>query len=306
MKKTFLTLAAMAFAATVAAQSLFVGSYNIRYKNSDDSIKGNAWSVRYKVLVEQINFYEPDVFGAQEVLYTQLEDMKRGLDGYDYIGVGRDDGVRDGEYAAIFYKKTQFDLLRNGHFWLSETPDKPGLGWDAACTRICTWGQFRDKQSKFKFYYFNLHMDHVGIVARREGAKLVIRKIKELAGDGTPVILTGDFNVDQNDEIYKIFSESGILKDTYANADRRFATNGTWNDFKSYVWTESRIDHIFVSPKFDVRRYAVITDSYWTPMTLSPEQQAEDKKHLASDQVRRERRSPSDHYPVFAKIVFKK
>ena len=306
MKKTLSLLAALAFAATVGAQSLFVGTYNIRYKNDGDSIEGNAWSVRSKVLADQINFYEPDIFGAQEVLYTQLEDLKRELDGYDYIGVGRDDGKRAGEYSAIFYDKKRFDLLKNGHFWLSEHPDRPGLGWDAACTRICTWGQFREKKSGFKFFYFNLHMDHVGVVARREGAKLVISKIKELAGTNAPVILTGDFNVNQKNEIYSIFSNSGILKDTYAAADRRFSTNGTWNDFKNHQWSDQRIDHIFVSPKFNVRRYGMVTDSYWTPVKLTPEQIEEDKKHLDAGYERRERRSPSDHYPVFAKIVYRK
>ena len=306
MKKTLSLLAALAFAATVSAQSLFVGTYNIRYKNDGDSIKGNAWSVRSKVLADQINFYEPDIFGAQEVLYTQLEDLKRELDGYDYIGVGRDDGKRAGEYSAIFYDKKRFDLLKNGHFWLSEHPDRPGLGWDAACTRICTWGQFREKKSGFKFFYFNLHMDHVGVVARREGAKLVISKIKELAGTDAPVILTGDFNVNQKNEIYSIFNNSGILKDTYAAADRRFSTNGTWNDFNNSQWSDQRIDHIFVSPKFNVRRYGMVSDSYWTPVSLTPEQIAEDKKHMEPGYVRRERRSPSDHYPVFAKIVYRK
>lgn len=306
MKKSLFLIAALAFAAIASAQTLFVGTYNIRYKNDGDSIKGNVWSVRSKVIADQINFYEPDIFGTQEVLYTQLEDLKRELDGYDYIGVGRDDGKHAGEYSAIFYDKKRFNLLKNGNFWLSEHPDRPGLGWDAACTRICTWGQFCDKKTGFKFFYFNLHMDHVGVVARREGAKLVISKIKELAGHGAAVILTGDFNVNQKNEIYKIFSNSGILKDTYASAERRFSTNGTWQDFNNQQWSDQRIDHIFVSPKFNVRRYGMVTDSYWTASKLTPEQIEEAKKHMEPGYEPRERRSPSDHYPVFAKIVFKK
>lgn len=94
-------------------------------------------------------------------------------------------------------------MLRHGNFWLNETPDVPKLGWDAACIRICSWGQFRQKATGFEFYYFNLHMDHVGVVARREAAKLVVKKIGEIAKDA-PVVLTGDFNVDQTDEIYTI------------------------------------------------------------------------------------------------------
>ena len=128
-----------------------------------------------------------------------------------------------------------FQLLDHGDFWLNETPDKPALGWDAACIRICTWGKFSVKTAQndanYKqsdspkdnhktFYYFNLHMDHVGVVARREAAKLVVKRIKEMT-DGLPVILTGDFNVDQNDEIYTIFTQSGLLKDSFDAAVER-------------------------------------------------------------------------------------
>lgn len=297
-------MAVMAFAAAMSAQSLFVGTYNIRYKNADDSIEGNAWSVRSKVLAEQINFYEPDVFGTQEVLYEQLEDLKRGLDKYDYIGVGRDDGKRAGEYSAIFYDKKRFTLLRNGHFWLSEHPDRPGKGWDAACTRICTWGQFRDKTNGFKFYYFNLHMDHVGIVARREAAKLIVSKIREIA-KGAPVVVTGDFNVDQNNEIFKIFTDSGILKDSYTSARLRFAENGTFNSFDTNRFSTSRIDHIFLSPKFSVDRYGILTNAYWTPVEGAKEVKGTD----APSEIRFKkytRRAPSDHYPVFAHIKYVK
>ena len=114
-----------------------------------------------------MNFESPDIFGAQEVLYAQLGDLLGALDGYDYIGVGRDNGKTKGEYAAIFYKKDRMKLLDKGNFWLNETPNKPKLGWDAACIRICSWGEFEQAETGFRFYYFNLHMDHVGVVARR-------------------------------------------------------------------------------------------------------------------------------------------
>lgn len=305
-KRLISTAMALLVAAALSAQSLYVGTYNIRNRNKGDEENGNVWATRCKVLCNQVNFEAPDAFGTQEVLVQQLRDMRAALDNYDYIGVGRDDGKEAGEYSAIFYKKDHLKLLGHGNFWLNETPDTPKLGWDAACIRICTWGKFKQLKSGFKFYYFNLHMDHVGVVARREGAKLVISKIKDIAGTASPVILTGDFNVDQTNEIYRIFSDSGILKDCYAFADRRFATNGTWNDFKSYQWTTHRIDHIFVSPKFNVRRYGVVTDSYWTPMEQTEEQKAADKKHFDEGYGRRERRMISDHYPVFAKIVFRK
>ena len=302
MKKRLLTGSALLFLSVlVASAQMLVGSYNIRYKNAQDSLRGDLWTKRCQVICDQVNFMSPDIFGAQEVLYPQLQDMLRGLDGYDYIGVGRDDGKQAGEYAAIFYKKNRVRLLSQGNFWLSETPERPGLGWDAACIRICTWGKFKNLRTKKKIYYFNLHMDHVGIQARREAAKLVVARIKEIA-KGAPVVLTGDFNVDQDDEIYRIFTDSGVLKDSYVSARLRFAENGTFNSFKSDLFTKSRIDHIFVSPQTRVEAYGVLTNSYWVPDTMTaPSQKASDAPQEISFQ-RYQRRLPSDHYPVFVRL----
>ena len=273
MKKTVILFIMLAAVLAVGAQELYVGSYNIRYKNSGDSLHGEAWQKRCQVMCDQLNFEHPDVFGAQEVLHGQLVDMLARLDNYGSIGVGREDGKEKGEYAAIFYQRDRLQLLDSGHFWLNETPDKPVLGWDAACVRICTWGRFKElgrqgvketrSQGDGEFFFFNLHMDHVGVVARREAARQVVRKIQEIA-KGAPVILTGDFNVDQNDEIYRIFTTSGLLKDAYEHARLRFAENGTFQGFHTERKTESRIDHIMVSPAVAVDRYAVRTDSYWT------------------------------------------
>ena len=265
-------------ALAASAQSLYVGSYNIRYINNDDNHNGNSWTKRCPVVCDQLNFEHPDIFGAQEVLEPQLHDMLQRLDGYDYIGVGRDDGKTKGEYAAIFYDKRKLRLVDNGHFWLSQTPDKPSLGWDAACIRICTWGLFEDCTTGLQFYFYNLHMDHEGVVARREAAKLVLERISQRKD--VPVVLTGDFNVDQNDEIYGIFTQSGLL-DTYTAARLRFAENGTFNAYHQERKTASRIDHIFVSPQFTVDRYGLLTNTYW------------------ADQ----RRLPSDHYPVFVRLA---
>lgn len=303
MKKFLLVfLLLMGLSLPMSAQML-VGSYNIRLKVSSDSVNGNAWQKRCQVICDQVNFMSPDIFGAQEVLHVQLLDMLQGLDGYDYIGVGRDDGKTGGEYAAIFYKPDRLRLLDQGNFWLSETPDRPGLGWDAACVRVCTWGRFAGQTATDdeSFYFFNLHMDHVGVVARREGAKLIVRKIREIA-QGAPVIVTGDFNVDQKDEIYSIFTESGLLKDSYLATRLRFAENGTFNSFDTELYTDSRIDHIFVSPDTEVEAYGVLTNSYWVPNDASA---AKLKGHDAPQQIdfsKYTRRQPSDHYPVFVRL----
>ena len=298
--KRLLLFALLLLSFQLSAQQLMVGSYNIRYKNWNDSVQGNVWNKRCQVICDQLNFMAPDVFGAQEVLYGQLQDMKAALDGYDYIGIGRDDGERAGEHEAVFYKTDKIKLLDHGDFWLSETPEKPGLGWDAVCVRICTWGKF--SMDEAIFYYFNLHMDHVGVIARREAAKLVVARIREIA-QGAPVVLTGDFNVDQTNEIYAIFTESGLLKDSYDAARIRFAENGTFNAFKTEYYTTSRIDHVFVSPEIQVESYGVLTNSYWTPdETIDTLKAFDAPQEISFDKYIR--RNPSDHYPVFVKVKF--
>lgn len=298
--KRLLLFALLLLSFQLSAQQLTVGSYNIRYKNWNDSVQGNVWNKRCQVICDQLNFMAPDVFGTQEVLYGQLQDMKAALDGYDYIGIGRDDGERAGEHEAIFYKTDKIKLLDHGDFWLSETPEKPGLGWDAVCVRICTWGKF--SMDEAIFYYFNLHMDHVGVIARREAAKLVVARIREIA-QGAPVVLTGDFNVDQTNEIYAIFTESGLLKDSYDAARIRFAENGTFNAFKTEYYTTSRIDHVFVSPEIQVESYGVLTNSYWTPdETIDTLKAFDAPQEISFDKYIR--RNPSDHYPVFVKVKF--
>lgn len=274
---------------SIGAQELTVGSYNIRYKNKSDSIIGNGWEVRCRSICNQIIWERPDIFGAQEVLHPQLLDLEKGLPAYKWIGVGRDDGKQEGEYAAIFYNPKRVELIETGNFWLSETPDKPSKGWDAALNRICSWGHFRDLLTKQDFYFLNLHMDHVGVTARSESAKLVMRRITKMTDGGKKLaVLTGDFNVPQTNELYTLFTESGVLKDCYTATKERFAENGTYNGFDYHFYTNERIDHIFVTPATTVEAYAILTDGRWQ----------EDMNGRMS------RRNLSDHYPVFARISF--
>ena len=279
--------------------NLHIGSYNIRYQNSGDNERGNSWESRCPVICDILNYEDFDVFGVQEALDPQMEDLKAGLDGYACVGVGREDGAKKGEYAAIFYKTDRVKLIDWGTFWLSETPETVGsVGWDAALERICTWAHL-EKDGR-AFWFMNMHMDHVGVVARRESAKLVVSRIKEMCGD-EKVILTGDYNVDQTDEIYRIFTESGLLKDCYECAHHKLATNGTFNSYHTEYWTESRIDHLLVSPKFDVDRYAILTYMRWQQLDNSEICKSQSCPNELNFEVQ-SLRTPSDHYPVGAYI----
>lgn len=246
-----------------------------------------------------MRFHEFDIFGTQEGIRHQLESLKEKLPGYDYIGVGRDDGNISGEHSAIFYNTNLFDLTDSGNFWLSETPDRPSLGWDAACIRICTWGKFRHKMSGKEFLYFNLHADHVGKQARIESVKLIKRKISEF-GENLPVFLSGDFNVDQNNECYSELLADGFFTDSYNAADFVYEPNGTFNDWKPNGFTKSRIDHIFLTNGIAVKKYGVLTDTYRTlPNEIDGVKAVEGYE---IDVFPAECRMPSDHFPVLITV----
>ncbi len=298
MKRLPMILAALVLAVTAAAQSSFtVGQFNMRYDSSKDKERGEGWDVRSQKIFDMVNYEGWDIIGAQELLHNQMNDLMKGLDGYDYIGVGRNDGVTKGEYAPIFFRTSRMKCLENGQFWLSETPEVAGSkGWDTSQCRICTWGRFEDKTTKWQFWVFNLHMDHKGIVARREGAKLVLSRIKEMCGDD-PYILTGDFNVDQKNEVYSIIMDSGMLQDAFHAAKHRMAETGSMNYFKPDFNTDCRIDHVFLSPGFKVHNYGLLTYSFWTPVEITEEMQAAIDAGQEGVVVHQQRMI-SDHYPV--------
>lgn len=120
--------------------SIIAASYNLRNANHNDSVNGNGWGLRYPVIVGIVQYHGFDIFGTQECFIHQLEDMKKALSEYDYIGVGRDNGKTKGEHSAIFYRTDKFEVIDKGDFWMSETPDVPSKGWDAVLPRICSWG----------------------------------------------------------------------------------------------------------------------------------------------------------------------
>lgn len=288
---------------TLQAQELKVGTYNLRYNNTHDSI--NAWPNRKNVVISLIRFYDFDVLGTQEALSDQVADLLTGLPDYAIVGVGRDDGKTKGEYAAIFYKKSKFTLMNSGTFWLSEKDiRRPNKGWDAALPRICTWVQLKDKKTNKIFFHFNTHFDHVGKQARANSARLIIAMIKKIAGNA-PVILSGDFNVDQNNDPYKLIVNSGILWDAYSTARVRFALNGTFNAFNSQAYTDSRIDHVFVSRKFKAIRYGVLTDSYRKPLNESVLKARSDNFPGEVHLYQTDALLPSDHFPVLVQAQFK-
>ncbi len=250
-------------------------TYNLRFNNPNDG--ENAWPNRKEEVKALVLFHDFDIFGTQEGLIGQLNDLLE-MNEYAFIGVGRDDGETEGEHSAIFYKKERFELLDKGNFWLSETPEKPSYGWEARHRRICSWGKFKERQSGKIFFVFNAHFDHQAIEARRQSGILVVKKMKEIAGKNT-VLFMGDLNSTPDTE--QIQTIGGYLNDSYEISEMSpYGPVGTFNSFNFMAPMDKRIDYIFVNNDIVVKKYGVLTDSY-------------DHKY------------PSDHQPVVIKAVLK-
>lgn len=255
MKRLFLAIAVITsafFFLPCQAQTITWATFNIRYDNPAD--QSNNWQFRKDTVTRFIQAQDMDIVGMQEVLHNQLEDLLQRLPGYKSIGVGRDDGKTKGEYAPILYKEDRFEVLDSNTFWLSQYPDSIGfIGWDGACTRIATWAKMKDRQSGKIFMAVNTHFDHVGVTARREGALLIIRKIKEIVGD-RPAVLTGDFNVNDQSEAYRtITSNAFVLKDAAKIAGKQTGVDYTFHNFGQISSEQcEKIDFIFVTPQIKV------------------------------------------------------
>jgi len=280
MKKVFIAISFMV-SMNIQSQELNVMTFNIRYNTRNDSL--NAWPYRKDNAASQIRFHKVHILGVQEALYEQMMDLGQSLSQYKYVGVGRDDGKTKGEYSAILYDSTRLRLLGSSTFWLSLTPEIAGSkSWDAAITRIVTWAKFKDAASKKTFFVFNTHFDHLGKEARRESAKLLKQKVKDIVGNN-PVIIMGDFNSKPSDDPIKILIDANDpdkFVDTKAiSITPHYGPQGTFNAFTPKETDNEPIDFIFLKGKWKVLQHATLSQTWGG-------------------------RFSSDHFPVFTKLSF--
>ena len=268
---------AMAYGKAEDKEVLKIATFNLRMDTPSDG--ENAWFHRKDMVNDLSRFYGFDLFGTQEGFTHQLNDILR-LSDYRFIGVGRDDGKDAGEHCAIFYRSDRFKVLDQGDFWLSEHPEKPGRGWDGTCcNRICTWGKFEDLKNHKQFYFFNVHYEYEGDVARRESSNLMISRIKSIAGN-QPVFLTGDFNAFPTEEPIRILNDSGFLNDSYKiTKEAPFGPVCTYHGYDSTIKTEERLDYIWVTDSIQIDKYGVLTNTLYG-------------------------HTPSDHFPVMVVAEF--
>jgi len=240
-------------------------SFNIRYDNPNDA--ENCWENRKEELVQLIDFYSPEFLGIQEGLIHQLEFIIDNLNGYSYIGVGRDDGREKGEFASIIFDTTKFELIDAKTFWLSQTPDAVSVGWDASMERICTFGGFINKNTKDSIFIFNCHFDHIGKISRKMSSELILKKIKEFGLNESSVIVMGDLNCESQDEPLQIVREE--LDDALEISEKpHYGPLGTYNGFNNSITVKKRIDYIFTK-NLKVRSYRHIDDRRKNNLNIS-------------------------------------
>ena len=259
---------------SVAPSELKVMSYNIRMDTKKDGT--NAWPMRCPTTLEMIQDQNPDVFGIQEAFSHQVMFIEEYCRDYKCVGVGREDGRKEGEHMSVFWNKKTVSMLKWGTFWLSETPDIPSKGWDAACFRTATWALMKDRKTGNKFYFVNTHLDHRGTEARKNGLKLIVDKIDEINPEGYPMVLTGDFNVTPDDSA---LDELDMRMKSARNIADRSDNHQTFNGWGKAA-KDRIIDYIYISG-----------------FSYCPEYQTVTKKYADRTYV-------SDHYPVCARLIF--
>jgi len=243
MKKTLILILSGLFfvfnSCSNSPEKINIMTYNIRLDTEADGI--NMWDNRKEGIISIIKEEDVDILGIQEGLPSQIEYLSKELDGYSMIGEGRDGG-NNGEYSAIYYRNKKMNLIETETFWLSETPEMPSIGWDAAINRIVTLGIFKIKKSKKELIVYNTHFDHIGKIAREKSVGVILNHIKENDFQNRPLIVMGDFNLSPEDLPIELLSKE--LNDSFKLFPVKNPV-GTFNGFDLDSKLLDRIDYIF-------------------------------------------------------------
>ena len=252
-------------------------SFNIRYGTAKDG--ENAWAARREMLFDLVRREDADLIGLQEALDFQIREILAAAPAYAVVGVGRDDGKTSGEYSAILFRRDRFHVADAGTFWFSDTPSAvASKSWGNRITRICTWARFVDRDGS-AFWHYNVHLDHESQPSRERSTELLAKRIESRPFAGEPVVVTGDFNVGEDNPALRSLVGAGFL-DTYRARHPSEKEAGTFSGFKAERTGGPKIDYVLVQPGTEV---------------------------ISADILRthRDGRTPSDHFPVMARVRMK-
>ena len=275
MKKITLIILIILATVNLNAQKSIM-TYNIRYNTPNDA--ENWWEHRKNEVADMINYYQPDILGIQEGLNGQLKYLDSTLTDYSFVGVGRDDGKKKGEFTAIFYDRNTYQLLEAKTYWLSDSPEIVSVGWDASMERISTYGAFVKRDTGDTLHIFNAHYDHIGEIARKKSSELILSIMKEKGIAEKHLVLMGDLNAEPGSDPINILTQ--FLNDSYTSK-APYGPIGTFNGFKLDHPLSNRIDYIMTKN--------LETISF---------------RHI--DDRRKNKLWPSDHLPVLVELKFNK
>ncbi|MCL2772720.1 MAG: endonuclease/exonuclease/phosphatase family protein [Oscillospiraceae bacterium] len=256
----------------IQCDSIRILTFNILYDYGDDF--PYSWQSRRELVFSLLRFHAPDVFCLQEPLKNQVDDLANKFPDYDIYSVGCKDDEHEGQHMSIFYLKRKFDMLSFGRFGLSEKPDEMGyIGWDAKNPRIAVWVKLFHKDTKQSLYIASTHLDHIGEMARQQGALLLINEMRKIAND-MPVLICGDFNANTDSQTYKNMIDGGfvdcsaspgIIKSDLPYTYHKFLLdkgNDEIEKFKDDNRVMKVIDHIFYKGDVKVLRHGTLSDNY--------------------------------------------
>lgn len=275
MKLKMILMLFIVCSATANANTLDAMSYNIRCASCEATDSPNHWNKRKYLVAHLIKNHNPDIIGLQEAEIKQVEDLVEMLDDYSWIGVGRDDGKEKGETTAILFRHARFTLQSQQTLWLSQTPQKPSLGWDAKFRRTITVAKLMDSLTKKPLVVFNTHFDNEGETARQESATFLLAELAKLELN-TNVVVTGDFNFKAGSKAYEIITQVLADAEKISTAPAK-GGNKTYNAFGENKELDNKIDFIFVRKNTKVASHSIDTTLYNNIY-------------------------PSDHFPIIANI----
>jgi endonuclease/exonuclease/phosphatase family metal-dependent hydrolase len=272
------------------ALELTLSSFNIRYDNPAER-DWRSWPNRVRRVVRSIRRMDPDVFGVQECLFGQAADLRASLPDYDFHGVGREDGARGGEFAAVFFRRERFERTHGGHFWLSDLPEQPGsMTWGNGQPRMVSWVRLVDRASGRGFSVFNTHWDHRNQHSREKAAPLIARRIATRPHADEPVVLLGDFNATEGNPAVAYFTGQAVtlageplpplepaMLDPYQKLHPQERNRRTLHFWEGHRSGPFKVDHILVSQGAEVEAAGIRVEA-----------------------TRQEQ--PSDHFPVWARV----
>lgn len=279
---------------TVLTYNIFNGSALIERlvdRFADGNLQGfKPWSQRVPELRDFIASCDPDIIGLQETGWNDdVMAIIPNPETYTLVTFIR--GNFEYGDAALLFRKSRYEALQSGQFFLGPNPDLPmAFGFRRlSMLRYVNWVVLREKETGFTFLYANTHFDNAG--ANKDPASGVYReRIASLAG-GMPVIATGDFNTPGDNERHARFTGADmtppLLRNAYtlAAAPEVVEANGTRRpivEADADLPYTKRIDHILVGGPCPV------SVGQWT-IFLS---------------TLKDGQPMSDHEPILAKIQF--